>query len=54
MVGRWAPADEEIVELSFGGWENALFAFPGWVLKVHDYDVQDFAEVDGIAKNCFT
>ena len=52
-VGRWAPAGEEFVELGFGGWEDALFAFPGRVLKVHGYNVEDFAQVDRIAEKCF-
>ena len=52
-VGRWAPAGEKFVELGFGGWEDALVAFPAWILKVHGYNVEDFAKVDRIAEKCF-
>ena len=50
-AGFFAPAGEEGVELGVGGGHDPLLAFPAGALKVHDDDVEDLAEVDGVAED---
>ena len=52
-AGFGAPACEEAVEIGVGGGEDPFVVVPGFVAEVHDYDVEDFAVVDGVAEDGF-
>ena len=52
-VGFGAPACKEAVEVGVGGGEDPFVVVPGGVLEVGDYDVEDFAVVDGVAEDGF-
>ena len=53
VAGFVAPAGKEGVELGVGGGHDPLLALPAGALKVHDDDVEDLAEVDGVAEDGF-
>lgn len=52
-VGFGAPGFEEVGQVGGGGGEDPFVAGPGGVLEVYDDDVEDIAEVDGVAEDGF-